>query len=84
MGNIFTSQPEKKKINNDYLYDLKKWEKSIKMNNYYKNKNTNNGPNHIKILNDWVKNIKMNNFIKYEETNNPPDYILNLRNLKIE
>ena len=80
MGN-FLNKCETEKVSNDsWLYNLRRWENQIKINNYNINKNTNNKPYHIDKLNNWVNEIKLNNFIINNDTNNPPDYVNNLKN----
>lgn len=80
MGNLLYKKEVCKESNDVWFNDLKKWENKIKINNYLKNHNTNNKPDHINILNEWVNKIKLNNFINNNNTNNPPDYVLNLKN----
>ena len=78
MGNLFTSELNNE-VTNDYMSNLRRWEREIKVNNLKRNSFTNNGPDYIKNLKLWSDDIKMNNFIINNNTNNPPDYIKNLQ-----
>jgi hypothetical protein len=79
MGNYFTNNTKSNNLNQDWLHDLKKWEKNIQSQNLQRYNYTNNGPIYLKQLNLWSNGIKMNNFSINNNTNNPPNYILNLK-----
>ena len=80
MGNYFFSDDKERQFNDDYLKDLRRWERKIQENNYRENVNTNNGPDYMKVLDNWVNTIKMDNFKRNNNTNNPPDYVNHLKN----
>ena len=80
MGNYLFKNNNNIKYNNDWLVQLKQWEKKIKNDNYERYRYTNNKPEYIGILNNWTDQIKINNFKRNNDTNNPPNYISDLKN----